>query len=87
MKKKLIFGGFVIIFTMLIGGCREEGVKLTREDRDMIDTLANRQIVLLTAEYDRWCRDSSLIIRQRMVDSLVIVREQEILKQTPTPQY
>jgi hypothetical protein len=47
----------------------------------MIDTLSSRKISQLSVEMDKWCRDSAPIIKQKMIDSLMLVREQEILKQ------
>ena len=36
----------------------------------------------MAAEIDKLCKDSTPIFRQHFIDSLLIVREQEILKQT-----
>ncbi len=76
---------FYLLFNLLFAfaACESEPVKLDRDDRVMIDTLANRQIFAMVAELDKWCKDSTPVLRQRMVDSLMIVREQEILRQTP----
>ena len=80
---------YLLIFTpfLLFSDCHTEGVKLERDDRILIDTLVARRIAVLSVEMDEWCKDSSPILRQKMVDSLMIVREQEILKGTPPPQY
>lgn len=67
--------------------CKTEGVKLDYEDRVVVDTLVTRQIVGLAIEMDKWCKDSSPVLRQRMVDSLMKVREQEIMNSIPPPQY
>jgi hypothetical protein len=87
MKK--ILSVFCLLLTLLFTfpACESEAVKLDRDDRTMIDTLANRQIFAMAADLDKWCKDSTPVLRQRMVDSLMIVREQEILRQTPPPQY
>lgn len=80
MKKNIFF-----FFILLFSNCNTEGVvKLTSDDRFRIDTLSNRQNNILNPELDKWCKDSTPIYRQHFVDSLVIVREQEILKQTST---
>ena len=63
--------------------CNTEGVKLSRDDRYRIDTLTSRQTNELSSALDKICRDSTPMFRQHFVDSLLIVREQEILKQTP----
>ena len=80
---------YLLIFTpfLLFSDCHTEGVKLERDDRILVDTLVTRQIAVLSVEMDKWCKDSSPILRQKMVDSLMILREQEILKGTPPPQY
>lgn len=62
--------------------CDTEGVKLSRDDRFRIDTTTNRKTVEMAAEIDKLCKDSTPIFRQHFIDSLLIVREQEILKQT-----
>ncbi len=87
MKKILSVFCLLSILLFAFAACESEAVKLTRDDRSMIDTLANRQIFAMVAELDKWCKDSTPVLRQRMVDSLMIVREQEILRQTPPPQY
>jgi hypothetical protein len=71
----------VILFFLPLISCNTEGVKLDTNDRNMIDTLSSRKISQLSVEMDKWCRDSAPIIKQKMIDSLMLVREQEILKQ------
>lgn len=73
--------------TFLFMHCKTEDVKLGYEDRVVIDTLVTRQIAGLAMEMDKWCKDSSPVLRQRMVDSLMKVREQEIMNSIPPPQY
>jgi hypothetical protein len=87
MKKILPVFCLLLTVIFLFAACESEAVKLDRDDRAMIDTLANRQIFAMIPELDKWCKDSTPVLRQRMVDSLMIVREQEILRQTPSPQY
>lgn len=76
--KCLYFSAF---FTLQMA-CNTEGVTLTADDRYRIDTTASQQIRLLSLKMDTFCRDSTPFFRQRFVDSLVRVREQEILQQT-----
>ena len=79
--KKLIFITVLLAFAGLLPtACKEEAVKLNRDDREVIDTLAQKEINRITPDLDRYCRDSAPILRQRYVDSLLIVREQEILQ-------
>ena len=80
MKKNIFL---LALSFLLFSHCHTEGVvKLTSDDRFRIDTLSSRQTAELASEMDKWCKDSTPFYRQRFVDSLVIVREQEILKQT-----
>jgi hypothetical protein len=81
--KKIIF--FFALSVWVFLGCNTEGgVKLTPDDRYRIDTLTSRKTSELSASLEAWCKDSTPIFRQHFIDSLVIVREQEILKQTST---
>jgi hypothetical protein len=82
MKKLIITAFRLAVFATLPTACTEEGVKLTRADRDGIDTIAQKQIIQITPELDRYCRDSSPILRKYYMDSLLIVRQQEIQQQT-----
>ncbi len=66
---------------LLFSSCKDEGVKLTGDDRMGIDTLSTNAIKSLTPELDKQCKDSADVLRQYLVDSLVIVREQEIMMQ------
>jgi predicted small lipoprotein YifL len=83
--KKNIIASLLLISALT--ACNTEGpIKLNTDDRNMIDTLSSRKISLLSLEMDQWCRDSAPILKQRIIDSLMFVREQEILKQTqPLP--
>ncbi len=79
--KKLIFSLVLLAFALFLPtACKQEAVKLTRDDRERIDTLSQKEIVRITPELDGYCRDSAPILRKRYVDSLLIVREQEILQ-------
>lgn len=82
MKIFKIYTLSVLLFFAALSACNTEGVKLSSEDRNAIDTLSLKQITLLSVEMDKWCRDSSPRIKQRLIDSLMLVREQEILQQT-----
>jgi hypothetical protein len=81
MKKIIITAFSLAIFAALPTACQEEGVKLTRADRDGIDTVVQKQIVQITPELDRYCRDSAAFLRKYYIDSLLIVRQQEIQQQ------
>jgi hypothetical protein len=75
-----IFSFLVLFFAQM--ACNTEGpIKLNTDDRNMIDTVSARKISALSLEMDQWCRDSSPILKQKIIDSLMLVREQEILKQ------
>ena len=81
--KKLIFILTLLAFASILPtACKDEAVKLTRDDREMIDTLSQKEIVRITPELDGYCRDSAPILRKHYIDSLLIVREQEILQKT-----
>jgi hypothetical protein len=82
MKKLIITVFSLAIFAILPTTCQEEGVKLTRADRDGIDTITQKQIVQIMPEIDRYCRDSAAILRKYYMDSLLIVRQQEIQQQS-----
>jgi hypothetical protein len=79
--KKSIFYFFLVVITLI--ACNTEGaIKLNTDDRTKIDTISSRQISMLSVEMDQWCRDSAPLLKQKMIDSLMLVREQEIMKQT-----
>jgi hypothetical protein len=81
--KNIIFILFTLaVVIVLPTACKEEAVKLTRADRDAIDTIVQKNIVQITPELDRYCRDSSPILRKQYMDSLLLVRQQEILQQS-----
>jgi hypothetical protein len=79
--KKSIFY-FLLVLTALTACNTEGAIKLNTDDRNMIDTMSSRKISMLSVEMDQWCRDSAPILKQKMIDSLMLVREQEIMKQT-----
>jgi hypothetical protein len=81
MKNIIFIFSFVIY---LFSSCHTEGVKLTPDDRFRIDTLSSSKTSAMASDLDKWCKDSTPVYRQHFVDSLVLVREQEILKQTST---
>ena len=66
---------------LLLTACHTEGVKLNADDRVAIDTISGNAIKSLTPELEKQCKDSADVLRKRLVDSLVIVREQEIMMQ------
>jgi hypothetical protein len=78
--KKSIFCFLLVVIALT--ACNTGGVKLNTDDRNMIDTLSLRKISLLSVEMDKWCIDSAPILKQKMIDSLMLVREQEILRQS-----
>ena len=68
--KKLIFICVSLAFASILPtACKQEAVKLTRDDRERIDTLSQKEIVRITPELDRYCRDSAAILRKHYVDS------------------
>ena len=73
----LSFAFCLFLFT----ACKDEGVKFTADDRVAIDTLSANTIKNVTPELEKQCKDSADVLRKRLVDSLVIVREQEIMMQ------
>ena len=48
--------------------------------RRRIDTTTARQINALAVQLDAFCRDSSAVLIQRAADSMLAVRQQEVLK-------
>ncbi len=64
-----------------------EPLKLTSDERFRVDTSVSTQFVKISADIDKWCKDSTPILRQKFIDSLVIVREQEVLKQIPVQSF
>lgn len=71
---------FLCVIICLSTSCGEEGVKIDRADRFFIDTTANKEINKVSVEMDKWCKDSSDFLVKKLTDSLVIVREQEIMQ-------
>jgi hypothetical protein len=82
MKKIIFLLLALAVFAAMPTACKQEAVKLTRADRDGIDTLVQKEIARITPELDAYCRDSSPILRKQYVDSLLIVREREISQQS-----
>ena len=81
MKRLVFILTILAIASILPTACKEEGIKLTRADRDAIDTIVQKNIVQITPELDRYCRDSAPILRKYYVDSLLLVRQREIQQQ------
>jgi hypothetical protein len=71
---------FIAIYAL--AACDTEGVKLNRGDREHIDTTSSKIIYAMSKQMDSLCLDSTPIWRQRAVDSLLQVREREIMMQT-----
>jgi predicted small lipoprotein YifL len=71
----------------VLTACNTEGpIKLNTDDRNTIDTVSSKKISAISLEMDQWCKDSAPIFKQKIIDSLMLVREQEILKQAqPLP--
>ena len=78
MTKK--FAVLFFCFSIFATQCKNKEVILSREDRMVIDTTSTSQIVKLRAELDKWCVDSTPIIKQKFIDSLLVVRQAEINK-------
>ena len=86
----LRFALFILLFSFFIfhfAACDTEGVKLNGNDRVAVDTLSSSAIAKLTPILDKQCRDSSDVLRKKLVDSLVILREREIIMQTLPPNH
>jgi hypothetical protein len=81
MKRLIFILTTLVIASILPTACKEEAIKLTRADRDAIDTIVQKNIVQITPELDRYCRDSASILRLFYVDSLLLVRQREIQQQ------
>ena len=78
MKKEKII--FVLLVSVFAIHCKNNDVILTRDDRTIIDTTSTAQIVKLSKDLDKWCADSTPVIRQKFIDSLLIARQTEINK-------
>jgi hypothetical protein len=75
---KYILFLFLIFFEL---GCNsDQTIKIDSAMRRHIDTTTSRQINLLSAQLDAYCRDSSAGLIQRAADSMLAVRQQEFLK-------
>jgi hypothetical protein len=76
MKYKLLL--LLLLFEL---GCNSDNsIKIDASMRRRIDTSTSRQINLLTVQLDAFCRDSSAVLIQRAADSMLAVRQQEVLK-------
>jgi hypothetical protein len=76
MKYILIL--FAIFFEW---GCNsDQTIKIDSAMRRRIDTTTSRQINSLSIQLDAFCRDSSTVFIQRAADSMLAVRQQELLK-------
>lgn len=60
--------------------CKNNEVIFTKDDRTFIDTTTASQTIKMSKDLDKWCVDSTPIIRQKFIDSLLIVRQTEINK-------
>jgi hypothetical protein len=72
---------------LLFASCGDKGIKLNGNDRVAIDTLSANAIKALTVELDKKCKDSADVLRKQLVDSLVVVREREIIMETQPPNH
>jgi hypothetical protein len=77
----------IAVYPLLFTSCGNQEVKLNGNDRVAIDTLSANAIAKLTPILDKQCKDSSDMLRKRLVDSLVVVREREIIMQTLPPNH
>ena len=75
--------GITISFLAASACSDDSKVSLTREDRIAIDTLSAKRIEGLRLELDKRCLDSADALRQRLKDSLYVVRKQDISRQIP----
>ena len=81
MKRLVFILTTLAIASILPTACKEDAVKLTRADRDAIDTIVQKNVAQIMPELDSYCRDSSPILRKFYVDSLLLVRQREIQQQ------
>jgi hypothetical protein len=58
----------------------DHSIKIDASMRRRIDTSTSRQINLLSVQLDAFCRDSSPVLIQYAADSMLAVRQQEVLK-------
>jgi hypothetical protein len=76
-----------LIMYALVSCQNNEQLKLTSDERFRVDTTVSSQFVQISTDLEKWCKDSTPILRERFIDSLVIVREQEVLKQIPVQSF
>ena len=86
MKKIFLFLPTIACLT-LFSDCNTEGGKLNGNDRVAIDTLSSNIINKLTPELELKCKTQSDSLRKYLVDSLVALREREIIMQTLPPNH
>jgi hypothetical protein len=77
-----LLGSCGLIYLLALTSCESDVVKLDRGDRLFIDTTASKEMNRLAPELDKWCTDSSPVLIKKLTDSLVLVREQEILQKS-----
>ena len=78
MSKKII-AGFIFLSVFALH-CKNDDIILTKDERTIIDTTSSGQILKLSKDLDTWCKDSTPMIRQKFIDSLLTVRQAEINK-------
>ena len=66
--------------SFLLLACGNSEVKLTPEQRQTVDSTVIKQTEIWRKQIDDYCRDSSETLVQRLSDSLIQVRQQEIMQ-------
>jgi peroxiredoxin family protein len=80
MRFLTIFCVFLVFYGLT--ACQSDAVKLNRGDRERIDTTANKLSYDRAKFLDSLCQDSTPVWQQRAIDSLLQIREREIMMQT-----
>jgi hypothetical protein len=78
MSKKII--AVSLLISIFFERCQNSELILTKDERTIIDTTSSSQISKLSKDFDTWCKDSTPVIRQKFIDSLLTVRQIEINK-------
>jgi hypothetical protein len=72
---KLVF--FAALLLML-GACTKRNIEPTRQSRHTIDTLFNQKMMALQPEAERICDSMTPAIYARAIDSITLLRKQEM---------
>ncbi len=81
---KYLIAFFAVFCSLFLVQCGEANApKIDANMRTQIDTTVSKQMSTLARDLDAYCRDSSAALVDRLRDSLITVREQEILRVLP----